>query len=333
VADRCGDKLGVDKARRFSGLSSYKKLIASGVEAMVIEDIPYFYPEQSKAAVEAGCHVFMAKPIAVDVPGCLTIESLGKQATKKKLCFLVDYQMPTDPVNIEVAKRVWAGGLGKHLAVMTVGHQGGTRMLNDPPKGKNLESRMQGQVWNRDTALGGDHICVYDIHSIDAAIWVIRQRPVSAVGYSKICRPKPLSDCNDLTFLVYECADGTLWNHQSLIIPSFGKNLTCYFSGQRASARICYWGKEKSFLRGGPKHFGGGQVVSLYDRGAKRNIATFYKNITEGEFKNPTVTRAVDGTLTAILGREAGTRKVKLTMKQVIKENKKLTVDLSGLKA
>ena len=58
VADRCGEGLGVDKARRFSGLDGYKKLLDSGVEAVMIEDVPYFYPEQSRAAVEAGKHVF-----------------------------------------------------------------------------------------------------------------------------------------------------------------------------------------------------------------------------------------------------------------------------------
>ena len=64
-------------------------------------------------AVAAGLHVYMAKPVAVDVPGCLQIEAAGKTATEKKRCFLVDYQMPTDPATIEVVKRLAAPGLGK----------------------------------------------------------------------------------------------------------------------------------------------------------------------------------------------------------------------------
>ena len=90
TANTWGDKLGVDKARRFSGLHGYKKLIDSGVEAVVIEDVPAFYPEQAKAAVEAGCHVYMAKPMAVDVPGCLTVDAAATLATKKHLCLLVE---------------------------------------------------------------------------------------------------------------------------------------------------------------------------------------------------------------------------------------------------
>ena len=79
VADRCGEGLGVDKARRFSGLNGYRKLIDSGVEAIALETPPYFFPEHARAAVDAGLHVYMAKPVAVDVPGCLEIEAAAKE--------------------------------------------------------------------------------------------------------------------------------------------------------------------------------------------------------------------------------------------------------------
>src|ERR1039458_770834 len=52
VADQCGDKLGVDKARRFSTLSGYKRLLECGVEAVALETPPYFFPEHAKAAVD-----------------------------------------------------------------------------------------------------------------------------------------------------------------------------------------------------------------------------------------------------------------------------------------
>ena len=48
---------------------------------------------------------------------------------------------------------------------------------------------------------------------------------------------------------------------------------------------------------------------------------------------NETVRRAVDGALTCILGREAAERGARLTMEQVLKENRRLEVDLTGLKS
>jgi len=102
VADTLGEKLGVDKSRRFSGLSGYQKLIDTGVEAVILEDLPWFMPDQAEAAAKAGCHVYMAKPVAVDVPGALQVEAAARIASEKRRCFFVDYQIPTDPFNQEV---------------------------------------------------------------------------------------------------------------------------------------------------------------------------------------------------------------------------------------
>jgi hypothetical protein len=95
VADQAGEEFGVEKKYRFSGLKGYQKVIDSGVEAIVLKTPPCFFPEHAKAAVEAGVHMYMAKPIAVDVPGCLAIQEAGRQANRKNRIFWVDYQMPS----------------------------------------------------------------------------------------------------------------------------------------------------------------------------------------------------------------------------------------------
>jgi predicted dehydrogenase len=326
AAKRAGGALGVDKARRFSGLSGYRKLLESGVEAVVIINVPYFHPEQGRAAVEAGCHVYMAKPVAVDVPGCLAVGELGKLATQKRRCFLVDYQMPTAPENIEVATRIQAGGLGKLAHMATIGFAGA---WSDPPRGATIENLLRGGAWLSDVALSGDSILAYDVHCIDAALWVLRQRPVAASGASRICRPNPHGNYRDAACVVFECADGLMWSHRCQAIKNNEDSiLLATFHGMLANAQVNYWGK--AFVRGGPKHYVG-NVKSLYDQGAKRNIADFHKSIVEERFDNPTVQRAVDGTLTAILGREATARHTRLTMDELLKENKRLEVDLKGL--
>ena len=67
-AEKAGTRFGVDKARCFSGLAGYKRLLDSGVEAVVVVNVPRFHAEHGYAAIEAGCHVFAAKPVAIDVP-------------------------------------------------------------------------------------------------------------------------------------------------------------------------------------------------------------------------------------------------------------------------
>jgi myo-inositol 2-dehydrogenase / D-chiro-inositol 1-dehydrogenase len=334
VVEEQGKALGVDGARRFSGLSGYKRVIESGVEAIVIIDIPYFYPEQARAAVGAGLHVYMAKPVAADVPGTLTMGDLGKLATQKQRVFLVDYQIPTDPLNKEVYRRIAAGALGPLQTIFSNGAAGGGG-FNDPPFTETIESRMQNLIWVNDDAMGCGYIGNYDIHVVDAVLRAVGRTPVSAYGWGARFRPEPHGDALDTTCVMYVFDDGMVWNHQSPKGTSdnwFTPNgsLVTEIQGRDASARLSYWGK--SYVRGGKLYYNGGMVENLYEAGAVRNIVTFYDNVTKGQCANETVQKAVDSALVCILGREAAARRTTVMMADMLKENKKLEVELKGLK-
>jgi predicted dehydrogenase len=328
VADACGNALGVDGARRFSTLSGYKRLLEAGVEAVALETPPYFFQTHAPAAVEAGMHVYMAKPVAADVPGALAIERAAKAATAKELCFFVDYQMPTDPGNQEVVKRIHADGLGKIVQVQTFGLTAG---FADPPKTATLESRLQHLTWVNDIAMGCDYLGNYDIHAIDAALWAIGERPTAAMGSSNICRPDPHGDSHDVCSVIYEYKNGVVHNHfgEALNNQTTGE-LSCRVHGLSGNALLNYWAK--ATFRSGDDAFSQ-DVANLYDAGVVRNIDTFYHQVTEHQFKNETVRRSVDGVLACILGREAAARHGRLTMEDLIRENKTLEVDLTGLKS
>lgn len=328
TAQRCGDALGVDRKRCFSGLSGYKRVIESGVEAVALETPPCFFPEHAAAAVDAGLHTYMAKPAAVDVPGCLAIEAAGKLATLKGRVFHVDYQIPTEPANIQVAERVRKGEMGKPAKVVTATIGG---YHHDPPKTATIESRLQNNVWGNDLAIGGGVITFFDIHMLDAALWILGQRPVAAMGESCIRRPDPHGDNPDVYSIIYDYADGPLHTHAGLVLPTGASGeMKCTIYGQTGHAVVNYDGQSRFHVRG--EHPFVAQVENLYLNGAKRNIAMFYQSVCENRYENPTVRRAVDGCLTCILGREAAARKGRLTMDELIRENKRLELDLSGLK-
>ena len=328
TVNKVGEKLGVPPNKRFSGLSGYQRILDSGVDALVLENISYFFPEQSAAAIDAGCHVYVAKPFAVDVPGVFAMQALAKKATEKRLCLLVDYQLPTDPANQEVRKRIREGALDGLAHILSGGMCG---PLPDPPVGPTIENLFR-RAWYSHIALGGDLQLLYDIHIIDGVRWVTGQRAVAASGYSRIVRSNPHGDRADCGGVVIELADGTCWTHttQCLQNNAFLLNLSADFMGRKATARIAYWGKV--FVRGGAKHYSGATSSAIYADGAKANIVEFYRCVTEGDFSNVTAHRSIDGHLTAILAREAMRRRTRLTMEEVIKENKKLEVDLRGLK-
>jgi predicted dehydrogenase len=299
----------------------------SGGEAVALETPPYFFQTHAAGAVAAGLHVYMAKPVAADVPGALAIDKAAQAATAKQLCFFVDYQMPTDPGNQEVVKRIHAPGFGKVVHVQTYGVGGG---FTDPPKTANLESRLQHLIWVNDIAMGCDYLGNYDIHAIDAALWAIGQRPIAAMGSSSVCRPDPHGDSHDVCSVLYEYENGVVHNHfgQALGNQATGE-LSCRIHGLTGNALLNYWAK--ATLRTSDDAFSQ-DVANLYDAGVVRNINTFYHLVAEHQSQNDTVRRSVDGVLACVLGREAASRHGRLTMDELIRENKKLEVDLTGLK-
>ena len=326
--ERCkqvGETFNVPAARQFSGLSSCEKLLECCVDAVALINIPHFQPDQAMKAVRAGCHVFAAKPVAVDAPGALKVQAAGKLATQKNLCHLVDYQMGTDPVNIEVVNRIHEGGVGKlgHIDSIGFSNPWGDLALNT------AEERLRR--WLPVTALSGDVIIEFSIHTINTVLWIAKARPVKAVGFSKICRPDPINDFHEVYLTTYEFGDGLVWTHRCQSLRNqLPWQIQANVYGDRATALVSY--KDKSYLRGGPKHYVG-KVTSLYDQGAIRNIATFYENILQGNFSNATAQQAGDDALTGILGREACRRKKMMTMDELIRENRSLGFDTTGLKA
>jgi predicted dehydrogenase len=326
VADACGDALGVDKSRRFSGLSGYQKLIASGVEAVALETPPYCFPEHARAAVAAGLHVYMAKPVAVDAPGTLEIGALGKKSGENRRVFLVDFQVPTDPFNTEVIQRVRAGAVGQVQMISTCYLTGG---FADPPKTATIASRLQNLVWVNDIAIGGGYHVNACIHGVDAGLWLAGGRPVAATGVSRTARSNPHGDSPDQYSVALEFADGTLMNHVGSHL-SYPFTVRAIAMGDGGSAEIGYNGK--AFVRGGAQPYDGGEVADLYAAGAKRNIAAFAASVLDGDFTNPTVEPSVNSTLATILGQEACRRRARLTMDDFLAENKHIAPDLTGLK-
>jgi predicted dehydrogenase len=331
VADVAGDALRVDETRRFSGLSGYRKLIESGVEAVALETPPCFFPDHVQAAVDAGLHIYMAKPVAVDVPGCRQVEAAAAKATEQRQCFLVDYQMPTDPHVLECAKRFREGALG-NLGIVKSFYYGG--LFSDPPLTENIESRLRHLVWVNDVAIGGSYHVNACIHPIQAMMWVLDKIPIAAVGISRTARADAHGDSHDMYGITYEFDDGLCWTHTGR--HSAGLKgpqdplATCEFLGDSYMI-IGYGGR--ALIRGGPKHYAGGTIDNLYGAGASRNIATFYKTVTEGDHSNKTVPMAIESCLATILAREASLRKGRMTMEELLRASQRIEVDLDGLKA
>lgn len=322
--DAVGQKFGIPAQQRCDGLSGYKRLLECKLDAVAIETPPYFHPQQAMDAVDAGKHVFVAKPIAVDAPGCLMIAEAGRRATARKLVFLVDFQTRANELYREAVARIRKGDMG--TLVMGEAHypwSSGGRTL--PP----AEPEARLRQWYHVLALSGDFIVEQAIHALDVATWILNADPERAIGLGgQKLRPK-----------------GSIWDHFAVnyvfpggvplsftciqTIPEMRDEIVCRVYGSEGYVYTDYFGSV--WIRGN-EPFKGGSVGNLYTTGAQTNIKEFREFILTGRYENPTVAPSVRSNLTAVLGREAAYRGGELTWAELLREGKKLEPDLRGVK-
>ncbi len=327
VSQGVGERLKVPQDRCFSGLNGYQRILESKVDAIFLVTPPYFFPQHARAAVAAGCHVYMAKPVAVDVPGCLTILEAGRQSARNQKVFLVDFQTRTDPLHIEAVKQVRAGMIGNLGLIRSFYHD---ECFVDPPRAKTIANLLTRLAWVNHTALGGSYIVNCDIHAVDVALWVAGDVPVSAMGYSCRNRPDAHGDSDDCYAVSYEFKNGMVMTNDSEHVQNrtaFASGCEAY--GQQGFLEANYAGK--TFIRGLEDGYGGGENTNLYTEGMTRNVDTFHQNIMAGDHSNRTLEPSVNAALATILGREAARRREKLTWQELLKDTTRLEVDLTGL--
>jgi len=328
--DALGDKFGIPAERRYTGLAGYRRMLERKLDAVAIESPPYFHPEQAAAAVEAGCHVFLAKPIAVDVPGCKTVGQSGNKATEKGLCFLVDFQTRADEFFIEALKRVHAGALGKLAFGESTYHA-------NVPWARQIEYARQNtpesnlRAWGLSRVLSGDIITEQNIHTLDVASWIMNRAPVCAYGTGGQM-VRDYGTCWDTFSVVFQYPDNVGVTFSSRQFNGHGtqpEGIRNRMFGSDGVLETCYGGDV--LIRG--KHFyRGGKSPGIYRDGAVANIATFHASIQKGECGNPTVPESVRSNMLTILGRTAAYEGRVVTWEEIDRSDEKLVADFSGLK-
>ena len=324
-ADAVGAKFKIDPARRYTGLSGYKRLLESKLDAVVIETPPYFHPQHAADAVDAGKHVYLAKPVAVDAPGCLTIADAGQRATAKKQVFRVDFQTRADPHFREAVAAVHKGAIGK--LVMAEAHypwSGGGRSAPPATPEEQLRS------WYYVLPLSGDFIVEQSIHSLDVATWILNAAPIRArgVGGHKV---RPAGSIYDHFALTYWFPDDLVLSFTCIqSIPMVKDEIRARVFGADGFIDADYY---TGVTVRGPETAINAKVGDLYNSGTVINIAEFADTIIKGDYSNPTVAPSARSTLTAVLGREAAYRRTELTLDELIKEGKKLEPNLTGCRS
>lgn len=174
------DKIDVPEERRFVGFDAYQKVIDSDVDLVILTTPPGFRPIHFEAAVNAGKHVFMEKPVAVDAPGIRKVLAAAEIAKAKNLGVGVGLQRRHDPSYIETVSRIQDGELGDVGLTRVYWNGGGVWTIAREPDQTEMEYQMRN--WYYFNWICGDHIVEQHIHNLDVSNWIKDMTPEKAQG-------------------------------------------------------------------------------------------------------------------------------------------------------
>ncbi len=180
LAENVGDRLKVTNDTAFAGFDAYEKVIDSGVDLVILATPPGFRPLHLEAAIRAGKHVFMEKPVAVDPVGIRSVIASSDLATKKGLAIVAGTQRRHDPKYVETMRRIHDGAIGEVLGGQVYWNQGGLWRAERKPEMSDMEWQVRN--WLYFTWLSGDHVVEQHVHNIDVANWALGAHPVRANG-------------------------------------------------------------------------------------------------------------------------------------------------------
>lgn len=181
LQNRWGDsgRLDVPEERKFTGFDAYKDAIAEA-DVVILTTPPGFAPKHFEAAIDAGKHVFLEKPVASDAPGIRRVLESGRKAKANNLSVVVGLQRRYQDRYLELAKRVHNNEMGRLISGQVYWNDGGVWVRERQPDQKEMDYQMRN--WYYFTWLCGDHIVEQHIHNIDVANWFIDDYPISAQG-------------------------------------------------------------------------------------------------------------------------------------------------------
>ncbi len=168
------DQVDVPDDRCFDGFDGYKEVIKH-VDAVCIANAAKFHPLHAKAAIEAGKHVFVEKPHAIDPYGIKMLEDALKLAAEKKLSVVSGLQSRFEPGYKETMQRIHDGAIGDIVAIEENFLRGPYGLYRRAPGLTEVQYQCSNQY--HFTWLSGDDVPQSLVHNIDRSLWAMKEQP------------------------------------------------------------------------------------------------------------------------------------------------------------
>ncbi|MFC1499190.1 Gfo/Idh/MocA family protein [Verrucomicrobiota bacterium] len=282
----------VPEKQCFGGATAYRNVMESTADLVILATPPNFRPVHFAAAVEAGKHAFIEKPVAVDPPGVRKVIASGKLAKQKGLSVIAGTQRRYKANYRRNAYLVHNGAIGDILNGQVYWcNQRGTNP--NERKGKSDPDYLITN-WGNWSMMSGDHIVEQHVHNIDVANWFIGRTPVTAYGFGGRARRKTGNNF-DFFSVDFDYGKGCHVHSMCRQVNGCYRKVSEQFTGTKGTVsgngKINAMEEIKidtpSFMEGD------GQVIEHYD---------LIKSIIEEKPLNEAETIA-NSTMTAIMGR------------------------------
>ena len=319
----------LDPKQLFVGPDAYHKILASKeIDAIVIATPPYFHPTHLEAAVAAGKHVYLEKPVAIDVPGALKVIDIGKRA-EGKLSLDVGFQIRDCPPFVEMVRRIHEGAIGKIVcgeAHYLTGYIDRPQWPNAPADERRLRN------WIYDRVLSGDIIVEQNIHVIDICNWILKSHPLKATGTGGRGGRPTDGDVFGNYNLVFQYPDGVDVTFSSTQFAKGWWDVTERFFGTKGTSQSPYigplgiWGEEPwQSPSSAPKDGGQPQAFSVtgnfrsnLEQADPEKKKAFVASILSGKFHNQAAAGA-ESAMSCIMARTAAYTGREITWEETLR--------------
>jgi predicted dehydrogenase len=230
-------RIDVPGDRRFVGFDAYKQVIGCCDVALLCTP-PHFRPLHLKAAVDAGKHTFVEKPVAVDAPGVRSVLATCAEAKKKGLSIVSGLQLRYSNAHQETLKRLHDGAAGKVQAIQANDFRGQIWVRKREPGWTDMEWQMRD--WYYFTWLSGDFNVEQHVHMLDLCSWIKGEYPVKAIGTGgRQVRTGPeYGHIYDHFAIVYEYADGAKLFASCRQTPGCHNDIGAHVMGTKGTAEL-----------------------------------------------------------------------------------------------
>lgn len=333
----------IDASQLFVGPKAFEAIAASKeVDAIVIATPPYYHPQHLEAVVAGGKHVYLEKPVAVDVPGAMKVLEIGKRLDGK-LSLDVGFQIRECPPFVEMVRRIHAGALGKIISGEAHYWAG---YIDRPawPNASPVERRLRN--WVHDRVLSGDIIVEQNIHAVDICNWILQGHPLKAVAIGgRQERPIEGDDCYGHYNAIFHYPDDVTISFSSAQFIKGGYDVNERFFGTKGTSQSPYsgplgiWGEEPWQPEAAAPKSGEGAAFSVTGKfsdnlefadSAKKK--SFIDSITGGNLHNQAA-KGTESALTCMLARTASYKGHEVTWDELLKTKEvwEAQIDLNRL--